>query len=1140
MEIISEKNVRSVCPYCGVGCGVILETEKGKVFKVQGDPEHPANRGKLCTKGMNLHKTIHTPDRLTQPLMRESKNSFFVPASWDKALERISTSFQSLINQYGTESIAFYISGQLLTEDYYVVNKLAKGFLKANNVDSNSRLCMSSAAMGYRRAFGVDAPPSSYEDVNFSDCIFIIGSNMAYCHPVIFMQVVEAKQKKGDNLKIIVADPRKTPTAGIADIYLPINPGSDVALLNAMIHVLINERLIDREYISSHTEGFEELEKTVKEYSPDKVSEVCGIPSSMIREAALVYGRSKAALSFWAMGLNQSSQGTDKNNALINLSLVTGNIGRPGAGPFSLTGQANAMGGRETGGLANLLPAHRYMENPQHRQEVALIWGCDDISPNKGLTAVELFDAIYRGIVKAVWIICTNPVVSLPNGSKFEEALTRAELVVVQDLFSPTDTGLFADILLPAAGFGEKEGTMTNSERRISHISKAVEPPGKALPDWEIFTRFAHQMGFGRFFPYKEAEDVFEEYKQLTRGTDMDITGITYHRLQTNGPIQWPCPNEAHPGTPRLYTDGYFQVENGRAKLIPVNYIPQMELTDSDFPLVLTTGRIRDQWHTMTKTGKVENLMLHEPAPTLEINPHDAGRFGIKEGDLVVVESRRGESTVQATITDQIKEGTVFMPFHWGKLTADNGRANLMTLEALDPFSKQPEFKACAVRIRKKTFTEQCKVVVVGDDPAALRVAQALISTNPKVEVVLLRTRESLDTRLLEGVQVYRLVPTRIDSHNRRLMMEDGSIVSYQKLVLVTGSKSYIPPISGLSRQGVLILENIEQTKKAIAKLHIIRRAIVVGEGPSSLEAADLLSARGAEVEIIDPSTVLLEKHLDGIASELLFYELKKRGIKITIGAEIETIIGNGRATGIQLSNGEVREGDLIIVEARLGASVELASRSGILVNRGIIVGERLETSIPDVYSVGSAAEVRGVTSIDPETVVQQAQVLGRFLAGDPTVRYRNSVSCTRLEILGLEVLSFGEYNADDEESNVMSYLDRGQSVYKKVVIRDNRVVGGLFFGDTTGGKQVLELARNRKDISALRNSLLSGNLIEQITTGKVLCSCVGVTIDETQEAIKKGMRNIETLQENLKVGVTCGTCLQDVRELLKTTLRAN
>jgi ferredoxin-nitrate reductase len=1021
-----------------------------------------------------------------------------------------------------------------MTEDYYVVNKLAKGFLKANNIDSNSRLCMSSAIMGYRRAFGVDAPPCSYEDLDIADCIFIIGSNTAYCHPVLFMQIAEAKTRKGDKLKIIVVDPRKTPTAGIADLYIPVNPGSDVALVNGMIYILIKEGLITREFISTHTEGFEELEKILHEYTPEKVSEICGILTSTIREAAMVYGQAKAALTLWAMGLNQSRQGTDKNNAVINLSLVTGNIGRPGAGPFSLTGQANAMGGRETGGLANLLPGHRYIENPLHRREVSAFWECGEISDAKGRTAVELFDAIHKGIIKAVWIICTNPVVSLPNGSKFEEALKRAELVVVQDLYSPTDTTLFANIILPAAGFGEKEGTMTNSERSISYISKAVNPPGNALPDWEILTRFAHKVGFAQFFPYKRAEDIFEEYKLLTQGTDMDITGITYSRLQTDGPIQWPCPNLNHPGTSRLYTDGMFHTENGRAHFVPVEFIPSAESTDPDFSLTLTTGRIRDQWHTMTKTGRVESLMLHDPAPTLEVHPKDAAKFSVKDGDLVVVESRRGQATVQATLTDRIKEGTVFLPFHWGKLLADNGRANLMTVEAIDPFSKQPEFKACAVRISKKTFTEKRKVAIIGDDPVGLIVAETIIAMNSNMEVALLRTEKSMDTSLPKEIQIHKGMPVRIEPEDRQLFLEDGSTIPYEKLVLAPGNRFSAPRISGLSKQGVLVLERLEGVKKAIARLHVIRRAIIIGEGMPSLEAADWLRARGADVEIINPSTVLLEKQLDGVASELLFYEIKKRGITVKLGAEVEAILGDGRATGIQLATGEIREGDLILVEARLRANVDLAFRSGIVVNKGIVVGERLETSAPNVHAVGSAAEVRGVVLSDPEILAEQSQALGQLLAGDPTVRYNNTLNCTRFRALGLEVMSFGEFNADDEESNLLSYIDRRLSVYKKVVVRDNRVVGGLFFGDISSTEEILDLTRKRTDISALRKSLLSGNLKGQMSKGKTLCSCIGVTVEEIQAGIKRGMKSIEMLQEGLRVGTGCGTCLQEVRDLVK------
>ncbi|MGQ0793840.1 MAG: molybdopterin-dependent oxidoreductase [Deltaproteobacteria bacterium] len=1124
--------VKSVCPYCGVGCGVIFETRKGKVVKVKGDAEHPANFGRLCTKGASLHKTIHTRDRLMKPLMRRTRDEALIPVSWDAALGRIADKFHSLIADYGPESIAFYISGQLMTEDYYVVNKLTKGFLKVNNLDSNSRLCMSSAVMGYRRAFGVDAPPCSYEDFEHSDCIFIIGSNTAYCHPVLFMRISEIKAQKGDKLKIIVADPRRTPTAAIADLYLPLAPGTDVPLVNSMIHVLMKEGIINRSYISANTEGFAELERIVEEYSPEKVSEICKIPPFAIREAALMYAKAGAALTLWTMGLNQSAQGTDKNNAVINLSLATGNIGRPGAGPFSLTGQANAMGGRETGGLANLLPGHRYMDNPLHRDEVSAFWGGGDMREKRGQTAVELFDGVDRGVVKAIWIICTNPVVSLPNGSKVERALSKAELVVVQDLFRPTDTGMFADVLLPAAGFSEKEGTMTNSERRISYVGKAVEPPGEATPDWQIFTRFARKMGYSEFFPYESPEEVFEEYKKLTRGRDMDISGVSYGRLQSTGPVQWPCPDENHPGTQRLYTDGRFETESKRAKFIPVKFIPPVEGTDSAYPLTLTTGRLRDQWHTMTKTGKVEALTLKDPYPVLEVHPSDAGALGIKEGDLVKVESRRGEATVQAAVTDKVKEGCVFMPFHWGKLLADNGRANLLTIEALDPFSRQPEFKACAVRVEKKIFAQSPKIAVVGNDPAGLRVIETLIEMNPNAEVSLFST-EHVDKSLPEGVARYAELPLRIDPDKRKIFMKGGAAYTYESLVLASGSRYSIPPVAGMNREGVIIVENLPQLKRAIGKMLVLKKALVLGEGALGLEIADYMRSRGAEVEFINPSNVLLEKQLDGSASEMLYYELKRKGISVKLGAEVDAILGNGKATGVQLEDGDFRAGDVVVIEARLRANVDVASRMGVMVNKGILVGEKLETAMPNVYAVGTAAEFRGVVSADADVIAEQAHVLGRILAGDPTARFAGTLGCNRLRALNYEIISFGEFNADDDEANVLAYLDKAQSVYKKVVIRDNRILGGLFFRDTTSAEEIIELARKKADISGLRRNLLSGNLKGRVAKGKILCSCAGVTEEEIQIGIKNGM-GVEDLGRNYRVGVNCGACLTEVRELIK------
>jgi len=1122
---------KTVCPYCGVGCGVILETGAGKVRGVRGDPDHPSNKGRLCTKGRNLHHTIHNKDRLTHPLIRDSKLSPFTSTTWDNALDRISSKFRSLIDDYGPESIAFYVSGQLLTEDYYVVNKLSKGFLKVNNLDSNSRLCMSSAVMGYRRAFGVDAPPCSYEDLKSTDCVFIIGSNMAYCHPVIFMQLAEEKEKRGDGLKIIVADPRRTPTAGIADTFLPVEPGTDVALLNSMIYVLTENNLIDQDYINSYTQGFESLKETLREYAPEKVARKCGVPAELITEAAFAFGRAQAAMTFWAMGLNQSSSGTDKNNALINLSIVTGNIGKPGAGPFSLTGQANAMGGRETGGLANILPGHRYMADEEHRQKVAGIWGTDALSDKKGMTAVEIYDGLEKGSIKAVWIICTNPVVSLPNGSKVENALSKAELVVVQDIFHPTDTSIFADVLLPAAGFSEKEGTMTNQERNISYISKAIDPPGEALPDWQIFTKFAHKMGFNEQFNYEKAQDIFEEYKKLTAGQDVDILGVTYERLKQGGPLQWPCPDSTHPGTPRLYADGIFHTDTKKAKIISVNYNPPEETTDSNYPLVFTTGRVRDQWHTMTKTGKVESLMMTEPEPVLEISPEDAQIYGLKDGELTLVESRRGKATVKCKTTDKIRKGTVFLPFHWGRLLAGSGRANLLTIEVIDPYSQQPEYKACAVRVSKKLFDDDIKIVVLGDGTLTDEFAHKLADLNPNSDITLVSASKNVSNG---SVKLEKRKPKNVDLVNKRVEFEDNTLAPYDKLVFSPRKRTYPPPVKGLSVEGIRVIDILEDSKRMIAKEHILGRAVVIGSNPYSIETAELLKSRGAEqVYLLNHDNILLDKYLDSMGSQLLFHKLRKKGIDIILGAEIEEIACAGDVKKVMLGRGRQIEADLIFIESIKRPNLDLPLKTGLLVNKGIVAGEHLETNLPDIYAVGPNVEVKGIMTNDPQLLSSQVDVLVNHLNGDPTARYMESIDANRFSILGIQIVSFGQYNADDERVNVLSYIDKAKSIYKKIVIRDNTIVGGLYMGDLTGAEEVLKLARSESDISKYRDTLLSGHFKEMLPIGRVVCSCMAVTEDEILAAVRNGAGSMDDLKERLKVAVTCGTCQEDVKELL-------
>ncbi|CAN5529505.1 nitrate reductase [soil metagenome] len=707
--------VRSTCPYCGVGCGVEVGVKAGKISAIRGDKSHPANFGKLCPKPAGLPEAIHSDNRLTSPLRRNEKGDLG-PVSWNLALDELAEKLGSTLETHGPLGAAFYISGQLLTEDYYVINKLAKGFLGTNNLDSNSRLCMTSAISGYKGAFGTDGPPASYADITRAENFLLWGTNTAECHPVTFGRIKE--RKKDPSVSVVVVDPRRTPTADIADLHLPIRPGTDLALANAMLWVLIEGNLINRRFVERHTNGFEETAAMAREWPPERAARVCGVPREDIVRAALMFGESKASMSFWTMGVNQSTIGTMKNRAIINLHLATGHVGQPGAGPFSLTGQPNAMGGREVGGLCAGLPGYRSVENAEHRQEIEAAWGIEagSIPERSGLPATEMFRVLDEGDTKLMWVVATNPAVSMPDLSRTKRALANAEFVVVQDAY-PTETTRYADLVLPAAQWGEKAGTMTNSERRVSLVEKVVEPVGEARADWEIFADVARRMGFEDSFDWRNEAEVFDEFKELTRGTPAEMTGLSRERLRRK-PVQWPVPEKLetkerlsggilqlrfqeneHPGTPRLYVDGTFNTPDGRAAFAPTPHDGLHEEISEEYPLVLSTGRIKNQWHTMTRTGLSKNLMRGLDGPFVEIHPDAAQRAGIWSEEPVRILSARGSFVATAVVTEDIEPGTIFAPFHWGDLWTKGGSLNETTHDAPDPVSKEPELKGAAVRV---------------------------------------------------------------------------------------------------------------------------------------------------------------------------------------------------------------------------------------------------------------------------------------------------------------------------------------------------------------------------------------------------------------------------------------------------------
>ncbi len=708
----SPEQVRTVCPYCGVGCGMILHVADGRIVRVSGDKDHPANFGSLCTKGSTVHQTIHVADRLVHAQRRRQdgwtapgRGGSFERVPLDVALGTVADRLRAIIAAHGPDAVALYVSGQLSTETQYVANKLAKGFLRTNNIDSNSRLCMASAAAGYKLSLGADGPPGHYEDFEHADGFLVIGANMADCHPILHQRMRRRIQSGG--AKLVVVDPRRTATAAGATLYLPLRPGTDLALLNGWLHLLIKMGRVDDGFIARFTEGWESMAEVIDAYPPGRVAEITGLPVDDIIAGAKILADCPRWMSLWTMGLNQSARGTWNVNAICNLHLATGQIGRPGTGPFSLTGQPNAMGGREVGYMSGGLPGQRSVHLPRDRAETEALWKIPpgSIHPRPGLAAIDLFRAMERGEVKALWIIGSNPVVTMPNRERVRRGLERAEFVVVQDSYHPTETSRFAHVLLPGAVWAEGDGTMTNSSRMVTLAPRAVPPPVDARPDWWLVSEVARRMGFGEAFPYQQSDEIFDEIRlSANPDTGYDVGGISHARLSRDGALAWPlAPMEnARPVKRRYVTaDGVprFPTGSGRARFWARPYLPNAEMPDAEFPYVLLTGRVPHQWHTRTKTGKVAALNKLNPAPYLEINTGDAAVLCIGEGDLLRIASRRGELRLPARLTANIQPGCCWAPMHWNDLFAPDVAVNQVTSENACPESQQPELKYCPVQL---------------------------------------------------------------------------------------------------------------------------------------------------------------------------------------------------------------------------------------------------------------------------------------------------------------------------------------------------------------------------------------------------------------------------------------------------------
>ncbi|MDX3708056.1 bifunctional nitrate reductase/sulfite reductase flavoprotein subunit alpha [Streptomyces europaeiscabiei] len=722
--------VRTVCSYCGVGCGMLLDVGMGAdgrrtVLRATGDKSHPANFGRLCTKGATTADMLAAPGRLTTALVRADRGDEPVPAQVSEAIAETARRLRAIIDEHGPDAFAFYVSGQMSLEAQYLANKLAKGFIRTNQIESNSRLCMASAGTGYKLSLGADGPPGSYEDLDKADVFLVIGSNMADCHPILFLRMMD-RVKAG--AKLIVVDPRRTATAEKADLFLQIRPGTDLALLNGLLHLLHTDGHTDPVFIAAHTEGWEAMPDFLAEYAPDTVAGITGIPADDIREAARLIGEAAEWTSCWTMGLNQSTHGTWNTNALVNLHLATGAICRPGSGPFSLTGQPNAMGGREMGYMGPGLPGQRSVLVDEERAFVEDLWELAPDSLRKdgvGKGTVEMFQKMADGEIKACWIICTNPVASVANRKTVIEGLEAAEFVVTQDVFADTETNAYADVVLPGALWTESEGVLINSERNLTLAAPAADPPGEAMADWRIIAAVAREMGFEKGFSYDGAEQVFEEIKRAWNPkTGWDLRGVSYERLRS-GSVQWPAAAEDGPArNPIRYADAgadgglVFPTASGRAVFHARPHMPAAEMPDDDYPFVLNTGRLQHQWHTLTKTGRVAKLNKLNPGPFVEVHPQDARELGVQDGDSVEVASRRGRAVLPAVVSDRVMPGCVFAPFHWNDLFGEYLSINAVTSDAVDPLSFQPELKVCAVSLAKVAAPVRVSAAVQAPAPA--------------------------------------------------------------------------------------------------------------------------------------------------------------------------------------------------------------------------------------------------------------------------------------------------------------------------------------------------------------------------------------------------------------------------------------
>lgn len=1117
-----ETVTRSQCPYCGVGCGVLIRSKGDRIIGVKGDPKHPANKGLLCSKGLELHETVHLPNRLLHPEMREKKDAARRRVPWPEAVGRLASTLRHAVDSGQPDRVGFYISGQLLTEDYYAFNKLAKGFVGTNNIDSNSRLCMSSAVVGYKRAFGVDGPPTCYEDMDLAQLHFVVGSNMAWCHPILFRRMEKARAANGS--KLIVVDPRRTATAEMADLHLAIRPGSDAVLLNGLLAELIRRGAVDADYIASHTTGFDALREFVSPITAARVCQDCGISAGAFAALVEAWQSSPTTLSYWAMGINQSRTGSDDSSAIINLHLATGRVGKPGAGPFSLTGQPNAMGGRDVGAMANLLGGHRDLASETDRREVEAIWNSGPIPAKPGLTAVEMFERAADGAMDVLWIACTNPAVSMPNQTVVRAALQRTPLVAVQDIFGDTSTAAFADILLPAAGWGEKAGTMTNSERCITRIDRAVSAPGEARPDWQIVCDVAAAMGLGERFAFAGPEAIFDEHRRVQAGRDNDISGIGYDRL-ADSPLAWPCKTETESGQARLYTDGRFQTPDGRARfIVPSEKSLALATVKREAGgMVMTTGRLRDQWHTRTKTGRVPELNQHVGEPWLDVSSADAAAMGVASGDRVDVRSGEGRFQSRVRVDATLPSGLVFAPMHWDESSKGYGLGNHATSSLFDPTSKQPELKWSAVSLHPVRSVVG-RVVIVGSGKAGSLLAGSLRQRDPGCDLVLIES----------NADVASLEPAI-----KQISLSDGRQLDYDHLVLALESRPVPPPFE---HSGIFTISGPDEIGQVASRLNPGDPVWLMGTGKCALETAATLAQRGCRVSLSGPTSLPLMDRLDSAAARMVSRHLAAMEVRYHPNCE-PGIEAEGDGLTVTDANGVSHAVRAVILATEPTRPLELARKAGLRCGTGIVVDEYLRASQPGILAIGEAAEFEGRCHGMPSVLERQAATLAAALTGDLSLPFHNEEEIFHVRLEAMDIRLCGDLGvAEDPETEELVQSDTARGVHRRILLNRDRIVGYTLLGAYPGLAGLDRRYRSRLRVKADRELLLSGMFKPDAMEpqGPVVCACCSVTTGAIIASIIEGADDLKKVGKACHAGTRCGSCKPEIQVMLRSVGSSN